>query len=386
MLFSFVQAEPIAAAAKTPAINIFKLPCACPPAQVAIGSACNTTKGLVMSRHTFKATASAVVLSGIAVLTATRGAHAESDAELLRIVKSMESRISALEAENKKIKREAAQLRQATNQPSSVPTAKPSLRDPAQSYASLETKAIKRSDPPNWSSVYVGASFGAGVTRSHIHSDETANSIALVPPASVNGRVLSNDAGNTTGYGAIADLYLSYNAQIASNVVAGVQVEGSISDLNFSGKGNTSARYFDQNGFTGQTATGDFRPNAHARWMASALARAGVLATPETLLYGLAGWTVAGFEYRDLTDNSFYQHPDSFVTNGPTVGAGIERKLSANWSVRTEYRYTQFLPVNVDSSFNWAGPGVTQSDTIHARFENSMHTLRVGAAYAIPVN
>jgi opacity protein-like surface antigen len=342
-----------------------------------------------VSRQNFRTIASAIVLSGV-TLIATRGAHAESDTELLRVVKSLESRISALEAENKKIKRETVQLSQATNQPSlreTKPSVRdPSLKDPSQSYASLETKAVKRLDQPNWSSVYVGASFGAGVTRSHIHSDETFNLISLAPP-SVQGQVRSNDGGHPTGYGATADLYLGYNAQIASNVVAGVQIEGSMADLNFSGNGSLFARTFDGSGFTGQTSTGGFRPSVHARWMASALARGGVLATPETLLYGVAGWTVAGFEYHDLTDNSFYQHPDSFVANGPTVGAGLEQKLSANWSVRTEYRYTQFLPVNVDSVFNWSAPGAaTQSDTIHARFENSMHTLRIGAAYTIPVN
>jgi hypothetical protein len=131
-----------------------------------------------VSRQNFRTIASAIVLSGV-TLIATRGAHAESDTELLRVVKSLESRISALEAENKKIKRETVQLSQATNQPSlreTKPSVRdPSLKDPSQSYASLETKAVKRLDQPNWSSVYVGASFGAGVTRSHIHSDETFN-------------------------------------------------------------------------------------------------------------------------------------------------------------------------------------------------------------------
>lgn len=66
--------------------------------------------------------------------------------------------------------------------------------------------------------------------------------------------------------------------------------------------------------------------------MASALLRAGVLVTDQTLIYGIGGWTLAQFEARNVTDNAFFQPEESFLASGWTAGAGIERKLGTNWS------------------------------------------------------
>lgn len=70
--------------------------------------------------------------------------------------------------------------------------------------------------------------------------------------------------------------------------------------------------------------------------MASALARVGFLADPDTLLYAIGGWTGAQFEYNDLTDNPFFEPNETFWANGGSVGAGIERKWGQSWSLRAE--------------------------------------------------
>jgi opacity protein-like surface antigen len=118
----------------------------------------------------------------------------------------------------------------------------------------------------------------------------------------------------------------------------GGQIEATVSELDFSSTGSRTYRYFDGNGFNGQTAAGDFRPRVNSRWMTSVLLRAGVLVNEETLLCGIGGWTLAAFQSHNVTDNPFYQPTETFLANGWTAGAGIERKLDPNWSLRAEYR------------------------------------------------
>ena len=69
------------------------------------------------------------------------------------------------------------------------------------------------------------------------------------------------------------------------------------------------------------------------------------------MVYVIGGWTGAHFEARNVTDNAFYQPSETFWANGWTAGAGVERKLSSNWSVRAEYRYTDFGTVRTNDAY-----------------------------------
>lgn len=65
-------------------------------------------------------------------------------------------------------------------------------------------------------------------------------------------------------------------------------------------------------------------------------ARAGVLATPETLVYGRGGWVNSRFTVDDGV-NSRARNRD-----GWTVGGGVEQMLASNVSAKVEYRYSRF--------------------------------------------
>lgn len=65
-------------------------------------------------------------------------------------------------------------------------------------------------------------------------------------------------------------------------------------------------------------------------------ARAGVLATPETLVYGRGGWVNSRFTVDDGT-NSRGRNRD-----GWTLGGGVEQMLGSNVSAKVEYRYSRF--------------------------------------------
>ena len=116
--------------------------------------------------------------------------------------------------------------------------------------------------------------------------------------------------------------------------------------------------------------------------MVSALARAGWLVDPTTMLYALAGYTGAQFSYENLTDNSFFELKDQFWANGVTVGGGLEEKLAQNWSVRFEYRYTDFMASNVSNDFRFTSnfPDAV-TNTIHTRFAEDMQTASIGISY-----
>ena len=66
------------------------------------------------------------------------------------------------------------------------------------------------------------------------------------------------------------------------------------------------------------------------------LARAGLLAAPETLVYGIGGWENGRFNYHrgggEVAKNA----------NGWSLGAGLEQMVGENLSARIEYRYTRF--------------------------------------------
>jgi outer membrane immunogenic protein len=94
--------------------------------------------------------------------------------------------------------------------------------------------------------------------------------------------------------------------------------------------------------------------------------RFGFLSSPATLWYRTAGYTQAEF---DASSNlgSF----DLGTFSGYFVGAGVESRLVGGWSLRGEYRFSQF-----DSETVASIPGLLNVD-----FEPSMHTARLALTY-----
>lgn len=228
---------------------------------------------------------------------------------------------------------------------------------------------------PSWTGAFWGASAGGAATSARTNSVERATN----GPFGFNASDLSGPSSNGGGF---IDLFAGGDLQV-SRLVLGGQFEATLSDLNFSSSGTRAYTYFDAVGPTGATATGDYRPQVSARWLASALLRAGVLLDDNTLLYGIGGWTFARFEARNVTDNPFYQPNETFWANGPTGGVGIERKLDSNWRVRAEYRYTRFDGIRTQDKYAFASGGVTtQTYARSTQYDQSMQSGRIGFAYA----
>ncbi len=108
------------------------------------------------------------------------------------------------------------------------------------------------------------------------------------------------------------------------------------------------------------------RVNASVDWMAEVRGRAGVLVTPKTLLFGMAGYAWADM---DLPVTGAGGGSRSEVFDGWQFGGGVEHKFDGIWSTRLDYLYT-----NLDSdSVAYLGQSVT--------YDPDMHAMRSGIIY-----
>lgn len=314
-----------------------------------------------------------ILLAIFAVAPSAVYASSPDSALILQKLAALEARVASLEDKNREYKRELDQARAQLGAQStkSVRLANAAISASAPAPVPIVPPPV----PSGWTGIFWGATAGGAATRSQTTSVERATS----GPVGFNTLDLS---GPTTNGGGFIDVFAGGDVQV-SRFVLGGQLEATISDLNFSSTGTRAYSYFDAGGPTGATATGDYRPQVTARWLASALLRAGVLLDDNTLLYGLGGWTFGRFEARNVTDNPFYQPNEAFWAGGPTGGVGIERKLDSNWRLRAEYRYTRFEGAQTQDQYAFTAGGVTtQTYARSSQYDQSMQSGRIGFAYA----
>jgi opacity protein-like surface antigen len=336
---------------------------------------------------------------GIAICLATisRAAADDEDATALdaRLAKLQSenaalrkrAEIEKLEGENSALRRQLGFSDNSSRHPPRISgaVATPAASAYASSKAPEYSKAPMVPLVPKWEGLFVGGSFGGTVTRSQLSVQEvyTSSFPTNSPPFNVSGLTTQSNAGASGHIGATLDGFVGANS-VFGRLLAGIQLEGTVSNISFDGSGGRLYSYFNAAGLTGQTATGSFNPHTYARWMVSALVRAGAVLDPQTLLYVIGGWTAGQFEVHDLTNNTFFEPPETCWANGLSVGAGIERKLDESWSIRGEYRYTRFATAVVDGNFTFVSnfPS-SQTDSIHAAFKNEMQTVRLGVSHQI---
>lgn len=108
----------------------------------------------------------------------------------------------------------------------------------------------------------------------------------------------------------------------------------------------------------------------------SAGGRAGFLATPNVLLYGLIGYTHA----EATLDSVHWAESKDLSFDGVTFGGGVDFRVSGNWFLKLEYRYAQYGSEKYHSYF------YTYSDEPGGNsgrydIETSMHTGRAVLSY-----
>jgi outer membrane immunogenic protein len=221
----------------------------------------------------------------------------------------------------------------------------------AVSAADLPTKAPNYQAPPPayWTGSYLGIQGG------FVRQDGSFNPLDDIGLIGGTGPLNQSKLGGTVG------AVLGYNWQFGSFVYG---LEG---DWNWLGGKATTDGVFTRSSFG-------------VDWLATARGRAG-LAVDATLLY-----FTGGLAFGHAKDNVAIVNPangvpfDSFSQNatkvGWTVGAGIEQKLSANWSAKAEFRY-----VDLGSSTVSCTSGIDNCAGYRGEFSNKLMMGLVGLNY-----
>jgi outer membrane immunogenic protein len=106
-------------------------------------------------------------------------------------------------------------------------------------------------------------------------------------------------------------------------------------------------------------------------WMGSLRGRVG-FAADRTLFYTTAGWAFADVDAAGVTLT--HAGAGSDTVNGWTLGAGVEHAFTNNFTMRFEYRYTDFGDTSVRLTDGLGG-------VVTMPVEVDTHALRVGASW-----
>lgn len=195
--------------------------------------------------------------------------------------------------------------------------------------------------PKTWTGFYIGVGVGAGASVTDLsvnvedYRSEDYDSLELFGLDGVGGE------------GIFGTVQVGYDRQLSSHFVLGAFLDYDFTNI------STEVRAFG----------GELDADIDLDHMWSIGARAGWLTSPDTLVYALVAYTQGEYDLSDLGGSDV-------DVQGWSVGAGIETRLADNWTLKGEYRFTQF-----DEETLFAEDGVS----IDA--EPSVHTARVVLSY-----
>jgi|SRR5262245_32391726 outer membrane immunogenic protein len=198
-------------------------------------------------------------------------------------------------------------------------------------------KAAPVAAGPNWNGFYVGVGIGAGAVVHDVDITEKKRpcDYEYCPPSKENSFSLDGLGGE----GLFGTVTLGYDRVIRPGWVGGVFADYDFSDI---------------------STDSDIGSIDHSySWAIGA--RLGFLTNPGTLIYGTVGYTQAEFDISGL---------GSQTHDGYFVGAGIETFLRDNWTLKLEYRYSDFGSETVfDDRF------------VRVELDPSIHTARLVLSY-----
>lgn len=163
--------------------------------------------------------------------------------------------------------------------------------------------------------------------------------------------------------GVFGTAQIGYDFQVASRWVAGAFL-----DYDF----GSSAEYK----YTTSNASPDHHETAALdnKWTVGV--RLGYLVTPDTLVYALAGYTQANFEFSNFYGLAYNAVDGSKTFSGYTVGGGLETALGGNFFLKGEYRYTDLGKETILSQ-PWSFDPFVATQTN----EPSIHSFRAVLTY-----
>lgn len=224
-----------------------------------------------------------------------------------------------------------------------------------------------------WTGAYVGANIGAALAESEFRSvgdDPTA----FFAPSFFDAVVAS-------GNGDFSETLMSGGVQLGFNVQQGNWVFGLEADL-------SALQLDEQQNYSGVVAafpavpwTG--RDSVSADWLATARARAGMLASPALLIYGTAGVAFTQIEQVSsvISPGSSIDHRLSGEESkvGWVVGGGAEYALGGSWRLKAEYLFISFDGVSETATLDTLPPPPVT--VTHSVEDLTLHNFRLGLNY-----
>jgi outer membrane immunogenic protein len=199
--------------------------------------------------------------------------------------------------------------------------------------AALAADLPSRAPPPvylppppifTWTGIYIGGQVG------YAWGTGANNFSGFLP----DGTFISTSAGGTPN-GVIGGANVGFNYQINQWVLG---LEGTVDGTSLS---NTAVVAFPDGSSVTANSTSDIQGSIRGRLG---------IAWDRALIYATGGVAFGGFNttvnLSDPVNDIFASGSRSITRVGWTVGGGIQYAVTNNWSVRAEYRYTDFGSIN----------------------------------------
>ncbi len=201
---------------------------------------------------------------------------------------------------------------------------------------------------PSWTGLYVGLGIGAAAINHDITAKEFDHHGDLQ---------FSGELDGVGGEGVFGTVQVGYDKQYG-RFVGGIFFDYDFADA------NSTLNVSEWHNSASATAS------LNNSWTVGG--RLGYLFTPSTLVYALGGYTEASVTFPFVGSDG--QNKD-FTLSGYTVGGGIETRLSGNWYLRGEYRFT-----SLDDADIYNGKG-QHCSTIKITDQTDVQTARVVLSY-----
>ena len=257
--------------------------------------------------------------------------------------------------------------------------------------APLPVKAAASSaGAANWSGPYTGAGFGLRDAKA---TDTVTSTIVggVGPVGCIGAGCLTSEPVNQSGLR--GEVFAGWAWQIGERAVVGAEGDWGAANTTTTLNGMD---YPMSRNFLGYTSLNTDSFSLQTSWDASLRARAGWLVTPSLLVYATGGASLIELE-TNSTCSVTSGGPcapgrlapavviDRATRFGPTVGGGLEAKLTSNWIVRGEYRYADYGSIafadtryfTTASGLGPAGTPLTVSHSLSLRTQ----TMTLGLSY-----
>lgn len=213
------------------------------------------------------------------------------------------------------------------------------LRYVAAVLACVMGSAAHAADPARpllWSGPYAGVHVGAGWQSADTGYSTASNGPFpfLFDDALADGAIPTRSSQDGSGF--VGGAALGYNVQSGA-FVYGVEIDATWLDLRESSATTTHI---------GNNPVLETRTTTETEWLATLRGRAGILVSPQTLLFATGGLAVGRVKGStsitpEPCDNNAYCSSGSGSDTrwGWTIGGGVEHAIGGSWTLKLEYLY-----------------------------------------------